>query len=138
MARRTSRRGMPPKAARMLDFLPPDFGQSSPQHCPPRCPQPGDANPLGAPLSVAQVAALIGCSPWTVRQKYLPLGLPHFRVGPTGKLLFYKTQVIRWLMRQGWWNAPAPTDTFAREVWSCRAALIDGLVYEGQHFRDHL
>jgi len=100
MARRTSRRRIPPKAARMLDFLPSDLGHSSPQHCPPRCPPPGDANPLGTPLSVSEVAALIGCSPWTVRQKYVPLGLPHFRVGPTGKLTFYKSQVVRWLMRR--------------------------------------
>jgi len=35
-----------------------------------------------------------------MRQKYLPLGLPHFRVGSTGKLIFYKTQVIRWLLAQ--------------------------------------
>ena len=100
MARHTSRDGTPSKGAAKLDFSPPELGHSSPHLCPPRCPQPGDANPLGAPLTVAQVAALIGCSPWTVRQKYLPLGLPHFRVGPTGKLTFYKTQVIRWLMRR--------------------------------------
>ena len=84
------------KAKQLLDFAKPSLGQSYPQ----RCPQPDDANPLGPPLTVAQVAALIGCSTWTIRQKYLPLGLPHFRSGPTGKLLFYKTQVIRWLMRR--------------------------------------
>jgi hypothetical protein len=55
---------------------------------------------LGPPLSIREVAALIGCSAWTVRQKYVPLGLPHFRTGSTGKLLFYKDQVIRWLLGQ--------------------------------------
>ncbi len=99
-ARRTSGHGAPPKPAPLLDFSPTELGHSSPQRCPPHCPQPGEANPLGAPLSIGDVAELIGCSTWTIRQKYLPLGLPHFRVGPTGKLLFYKTQVIRWLMRQ--------------------------------------
>jgi hypothetical protein len=84
------------KAKQLLGFAKPSLGQSYPQ----RCPQPGEANPLGTPLSIPQVAALIGCSKWTIRRKYLPLGLPHFRVGPTGKLLFYKTQVIRWLMRR--------------------------------------
>jgi hypothetical protein len=98
--RRTSGHGAPAKAAPLLDFSPTELGHSSPQHCPPRCPQPGEANPLGTPLSIAQVADLIGCSTWTIRQKYLPLGLPHFRVGPTGKLLFYKTLVIRWLIRR--------------------------------------
>jgi hypothetical protein len=45
---------------------------------------------------------------------------------------------VRWVMQGKWWNVPAPNDTFEREIWSCRAALIDGLVYEGQHFKDHL
>lgn len=98
--RHTSGHGTPPKAAPMLDFSSMEVGHSSPQHCPPHCPQPGEANPLGVPLSIGEVAKLVGCSPWTVRQKYLPLGLPHFRVGPTGKLTFYKTQVIRWLIRR--------------------------------------
>jgi hypothetical protein len=100
MARRTSGHGAPPKAARLLDFSPTELGHSSPQPCPPHCPQPGEANPLGTPLSIGDVAKLIGCSTWTIRQKYLPLGLPHFRPSPTGKLLFYKTQVIRWLIRR--------------------------------------
>lgn len=84
------------KAKQLLDFAKPSLGQSYPQ----RCPQPDDANPLGTPLSIADVAKLVGCSKWTIRRKYLPLGLPHFRVGSTGKLLFYKKQVIRWLIRR--------------------------------------
>jgi hypothetical protein len=55
---------------------------------------------LGEPLSIREVADLIGCSPWTVRHRYLTDGLPHFRTGPTGKLIFYKNQVIRWLLDQ--------------------------------------
>jgi hypothetical protein len=97
---RKSRLGSPPKPARSLNFSPLGLGHSSPQLCPPHCPQPDDANPLGSPLSIREVAALIGCSTWTVRQKYLPLGLPHFRVGSTGKLTFYKSQIIRWLLAQ--------------------------------------
>jgi hypothetical protein len=100
MARRTSGHGVAAKAAPLLDFSPTELGHSSPQPCPPPCPQPGEANPLGSPLSISDVAKLIGCSTWTIRQKYLPLGLPHFRPSPTGKLLFYKTQVIRWLIRR--------------------------------------
>lgn len=95
---RKSRRGASPKAATSFDFSPFRLGHSSPPHCPAECPRPGEADPLGSPLSIVEVAALIGCSTWTVRQKYLPLGLPHFRVGPTGKLLFYKTQIILWLI----------------------------------------
>lgn len=76
------------------------LGHSSPQHCPSHRPQPNDPDPLGPPLSIQEVAALIGSSVWTVRQKYLPLGLPYFRTGATGKLFFYKHQVIRWLIRQ--------------------------------------
>jgi hypothetical protein len=100
MASRTSGHGATPKAKQLLAFAPPPLGHSSPGHCPPQCPHPNDTNPLGSPLSVREAAALIGCSVWTVRQKYLPLGLPHFRVGATGKLTFYKTQIIRWLIAQ--------------------------------------
>src|SRR5580704_19354240 len=100
MPSHTSRHGPPPKAAPMLDFPPTEAGHSSPRHCPPRCPQPGDSDPLGMPLSIDEVAKLIGCSPWTVRQKFLPSGLPYFRLGPTGKLTFYKNQVTRWLIRR--------------------------------------
>lgn len=71
-------------------------------------PSPGEAlhsskksnDPLGEPLGIREVAKLIGCSPWTVRQRYLPAGLPHFRSSPNAKLIFYKNQVIRWLLRQ--------------------------------------
>ena len=52
---------------------------------------------LGEPLSITQVAKLIGCSPWTVRQCHMPRGLPHFRSGANGKLIFYRDQVIRWI-----------------------------------------
>jgi hypothetical protein len=61
---------------------------------------PGTPNTLGPPLTIGQVAALIGCSPWTVRQKILPRGLPFFRSAASGKLIFYQAQVIRWIERQ--------------------------------------
>jgi hypothetical protein len=48
-------------------------------------------------LFIAQVAELIGCSPWTVRQKLIPRGLPHFRSGASGRLIFYEVQVVRWI-----------------------------------------
>jgi hypothetical protein len=37
-------------------------------------------------------------------------------------------------MNGKWWNSPEPEDPLEREAWSYRAALIDGLVYEGHHF----
>jgi phage terminase Nu1 subunit (DNA packaging protein) len=46
------------------------------------------------------VARLIGCSPWTVRQTLIPRGLPHFRSGASGRLIFYRDQVIRWIYEQ--------------------------------------
>jgi len=52
---------------------------------------------LGLPLDIRQTAQLIGCSPWTVRQKLIPLGLPHVRFGASGKITFYRDQVIRWI-----------------------------------------
>ena len=53
---------------------------------------------LGEPLTIKQVAMLIGCSTWTVRHRYLPAGLPLLRSGPRGKLIFYKNQIIQWLL----------------------------------------
>ena len=64
------------------------------------------ADPLGEPLTIGQVGKLIGCSAWTVRQKYVPAGLPHLRSGPNGKLIFYKNQVIHWLLERQRKGAP--------------------------------
>jgi hypothetical protein len=55
---------------------------------------------FGPPLTILQVAELIGCSPWTVRQTLIPRGLPHFRFRASGKLIFYTDQVIRWIETQ--------------------------------------
>ena len=55
------------------------------------------SNPLGTPLDIRGVAGLIGCSPWTVRQRLIPSGLPFFRFGASGKLIFYTNQVVRWI-----------------------------------------
>jgi hypothetical protein len=74
-----------------------DYGQSCPQHYP-QAAEFGN-EPLGLPLSIREVARLIGCSVWTVRQSYLPQGLPHLRSGPHGKLIFFRDQVIRWILQ---------------------------------------
>jgi phage terminase Nu1 subunit (DNA packaging protein) len=55
---------------------------------------------LGEVLTVKQVAQLIGCSPWTVRQKHIPRGLPCFRSGPSGRLTFYRNQVVAWILEK--------------------------------------
>ncbi len=70
------------------------IGQSYPQH------YPGSESPLGTPLSIKGVARLIGCSAWTVRQKFIPLGLPHLRSGPSGRLTFFSNQVVAWVLAQ--------------------------------------
>jgi hypothetical protein len=71
------------------------LGQCYPQQ------KPGlDVELLGQPLSIQGVACLIGCSVWTVRQRYLPIGLPHLRLRPNGKLIFYKNQIIQWLLTE--------------------------------------
>jgi excisionase family DNA binding protein len=55
---------------------------------------------LGDPLGIREVAELIGCSPWTVRQTLIPRGIPFFRSGASGRLIFYRDQVIRWIENQ--------------------------------------
>jgi hypothetical protein len=82
------------------------LGQSCPQHYP----QPQGANGaanraageslLGAPLSIREVAEMIGCSAWTVRQRHIPAGLPFFRSGTNGKLVFFRDQVVAWVLQQ--------------------------------------
>jgi hypothetical protein len=68
------------------------------QRCPQHCPQATEA--LGEPLSILEVARVLGCSAWTVRHGYLPQGLPHFRSGPAGKLVFFHNQVVQWILQQ--------------------------------------
>ena len=69
-------------------LFPPDFTSEPP------------ASRLGRPLDIRQIAHLIGCSPWTVRQTLIPRGLPHFRFKASGRLTFFQDQVIRWIERQ--------------------------------------
>lgn len=52
---------------------------------------------LGDALSVYDAARLIGCSAWTVRQKHVKAGLPCFRSGPSGRMIFYRNQVVAWI-----------------------------------------
>lgn len=81
-------------------------GQTYPQDYPHRpsdglsmgTPRKPDA--LGEPLSIVEVARVLGCSAWTVRHGYLPQGLPHFRSGPGGKLVFFRNQVIQWILHE--------------------------------------
>jgi hypothetical protein len=82
------------KPVDFLSFAHEDRGQRYPQ----QNPQAADA--LGDPLTIREVARLIGCSPWTVRHSYLPKGLPHMRSGRLGKLIFYRTQVVRWILQR--------------------------------------
>jgi hypothetical protein len=58
------------------------------------------ADSLGEPLNISQVAVLLGCSVWTVRQRYLPQGLPHMRASATGKFIFFRRQVIDWILKR--------------------------------------
>lgn len=96
-----------PKAAELLELMRPPIGQ----HCPtqrPTPPRPSGGQPaalgagdrLGQPLDIRQVARLLGCSPWSIRNTWIPKGLPHFRSGASSKLIFYEAQVVRWIERQ--------------------------------------
>ncbi len=90
--------GFAPRAkyAPLLGIPRTDPGHNCPQHYPQELEPSG--NPLGVPLTIREVARLIGCSAWTVRQSYIPQGLPHLRSGPSGKLIFYRDQVVRWIL----------------------------------------
>jgi hypothetical protein len=59
-----------------------------------------DGEHLGPPLGISEVAQLFGCSVWTVRQRYIRLGLPYLRTSATGKLVFFRAQVIAWILER--------------------------------------
>lgn len=65
-----------------------------------RCAMSTAPDALGEPLTITEVARLMGCSVWTVRQRYLPSGLPYFRIGKAGKLTFYRNQIVRWILEK--------------------------------------
>ena len=77
-------------------------GLSLAQSCASYCARPEEATEfeLGDPLSIRDVARLLGCSAWTVRQQHMPRGLPHFRSGPNGKITFFRGQVVAWILNQ--------------------------------------
>ena len=81
------------KAAKNLDFDYVSLAQSDAQQCARQGKDVRSAQAppeLGVPMTIGEVASLLGCSVWTVRQRYLPIGLPYFRIGSTGKLMFYR------------------------------------------------
>lgn len=87
------------KAAETLELSLPGLGQRNPQHCP----YPVDSTErmaLGHPLAIDEVAELLGCSAWTVRQRYLRQGLPYLQARPRGKLVFFREQVIAWIEKR--------------------------------------
>lgn len=74
-----------------------DLGQNCPRHYP----QAADADLFfGGPLGIEDVALLLGCSPWTVRQKYLPEGMPHLRASVRGRFVFFRQQIIDWILQR--------------------------------------
>ena len=94
------------KSADSLHLSAASLGQNCPRCCPQHCPQWENGEfgelpePLGEPLSIREVASLIGCSVWTIRQRYLRAGIPFVRLQPYGKLIFYRNQIIHWLLTE--------------------------------------
>jgi hypothetical protein len=92
------------KASETLAFSSFGVGQRNPQHCPhpvePHGTPPPMSPSLGPPLNIAEVAALLGCSAWTVRQRYMRQGLPCLRASASGKLVFFEKQIIDWILRR--------------------------------------
>ena len=51
-------------------------------------------------MNIRQVAKLIGLSVWSIRYRLIPSGLPYFRSGPSGKMIFYRDQITAWLQKK--------------------------------------
>jgi len=99
--------GRRPKMAELQALSPSSLGQHCPRYCPTHPGQfggqtapSGAGSRLGPALDICEAARLIGCSPWTIRNRLLPKGLPHFRSGASSKLIFYTDQIVRWIERQ--------------------------------------
>jgi len=91
------------KTAETLEVSARDLGQRNPQHCPQSSAAgsaPVEEDSLGQVLNVSEAASLLGCSEWTVRQRYMPQGLPYLRASATGKLVFFQKQVIDWILKR--------------------------------------
>jgi hypothetical protein len=91
-------------AAETLEFSSSYPVQRNPHHCPQLAETcvtlPTGSPVLGAPMNIAEVAALLGCSAWTVRQRYMRQGLPCLRASAAGKLVFFHKQVVDWILRR--------------------------------------
>ena len=101
--------GQAPKPPHLRPFSPLSLEQCCSGHCSgqpgpfvrqqPAIPGPSGVV-LGPPLDIRAVSEILGCSPWTVRQTLIPRGLPHFRFKASGRLTFFRDQVIRWILSQ--------------------------------------
>ena len=38
--------------------------------------------------------------------------------------------LLEWVYGSNWYAAPRPSDPLEREIWDCRAALVDAFVYD--------
>lgn len=85
------------KSVEMLGIRALPLGQSYPQHYPH---QASDQSALGEPMDIEDVAMLLGCSVWTIRQKYLDEGLPYIRASAKGRFVFFRAQVIDWILER--------------------------------------
>jgi hypothetical protein len=91
------------KTTRNMDFSLPGLAQNGARQSA-RSATPGTVHralpELGQPLTISGVARLLGCSLWTVRQRYMRLGLPYLRTSASGKFVFFRGQVIDWILEQ--------------------------------------
>ena len=91
------------KSTRNMDFSHSGLAQNDARQSA-RSAKPGTTHSLlpelGRPLSIGEVAGVLGCSEWTVRQRYMRQGLPYLRTSATGKLVFFREQVIDWIVER--------------------------------------
>lgn len=93
--------GHHPNLAETLEIAHPDVGQLYPQDYPhPEQTNGADDNELGEAIGIATVAKMLRCSTWTVRNKWVPQGLPHIRASRKGRMVFHRNQVNRWILKR--------------------------------------
>ena len=90
-----------PNLAETLEIARPNLGQLYPQDYPHHEEADGgDDDELGEAIGIATVAKMLRCSTWTVRNKWVPQGLPHIRASRRGRMVFHRNRVNSWILKR--------------------------------------
>ena len=77
-------------------------------------------------LTLARPDCLVSVNGQSAQNLGALSGLP----GTPGGLAKNYKELLNWVYRQPWFNAPMPDDPLEQTIWNSRAALLDAFVYQ--------